>query len=187
MPILGRYFLTAAYVAANEDAGEFTLWEANPTTKEDLVAVDEENKVLKAEATCTPKPTASAVPDASDDKDEGNDKVDSGKDSEKSSSDGSSTENGISTAAVAGISTSVAVVAVASIGILIWWCMRRRRRRAAAKAEIENQEAMWRYASSYIHSSPSPKAGFPSQGYPHFIPQEMSSEQQPRVKPVELP
>ncbi|EPE09835.1 aspartic-type endopeptidase [Ophiostoma piceae UAMH 11346] len=40
---LGRQFLSVAYVMLNQDANEFTLWQANPTTNRHLVAVDERN------------------------------------------------------------------------------------------------------------------------------------------------
>ncbi|KAL9090991.1 MAG: hypothetical protein Q9159_001617 [Coniocarpon cinnabarinum] len=37
--ILGRAFLSAAYLMVNQDAGTWTLWKANPTDEEDLVPV----------------------------------------------------------------------------------------------------------------------------------------------------
>ena len=40
---LGRQFLSVAYVMLNQDANEFTLWQANPTANRQLVAVDENN------------------------------------------------------------------------------------------------------------------------------------------------
>jgi hypothetical protein len=43
---LGRQFLSAAYVMLNEDTSSFTLWQANPTMKESLVAVDGRNNPL---------------------------------------------------------------------------------------------------------------------------------------------
>ena len=36
---LGRYFLTAAYLMVNHDAHTFTMWQANPTSKSNLVPV----------------------------------------------------------------------------------------------------------------------------------------------------
>jgi hypothetical protein len=36
---LGRYFLTAAYLMVNHDARTFTMWQANPTSKSNLVPV----------------------------------------------------------------------------------------------------------------------------------------------------
>lgn len=47
LPILGRKFLSSAYAMLNHDSGELTMWEASPTTREDLVAVDVNNQVLE--------------------------------------------------------------------------------------------------------------------------------------------
>lgn len=47
LPQLGRQFLSAAYLMLNQDAGQFTLWEVNPTPNEDLVAVDNQNNVVE--------------------------------------------------------------------------------------------------------------------------------------------
>ncbi|KAF4949360.1 hypothetical protein FSARC_13491, partial [Fusarium sarcochroum] len=40
--LLGRYFLTAAYLMVNHDAGTFTLWQANPSNSSKLVRVFDE-------------------------------------------------------------------------------------------------------------------------------------------------
>ncbi|KAK7951230.1 aspartic-type endopeptidase [Apiospora aurea] len=40
LPQLGRQFLTAAYLMVNMDANQCTLWSANPTSDQNLVAVD---------------------------------------------------------------------------------------------------------------------------------------------------
>lgn len=37
---IGRNFFSAAYIMVNYDVGEFTIWAANPTATQDLVAVD---------------------------------------------------------------------------------------------------------------------------------------------------
>ncbi len=39
MPILGRAFLTSAYLVSDNDRSQFTLYSGNPTTSEDLVAI----------------------------------------------------------------------------------------------------------------------------------------------------
>ncbi|KAK3293761.1 aspartic peptidase domain-containing protein [Chaetomium fimeti] len=36
---LGRYFLTSAYLMVDHDAGTFTMWQGNPSTKSSLVSV----------------------------------------------------------------------------------------------------------------------------------------------------
>lgn len=41
-PVLGRYFLTAAYLMVNQDAGTFTLWKANVTEESKPVRVFDE-------------------------------------------------------------------------------------------------------------------------------------------------
>ncbi|KAH7182013.1 aspartic peptidase domain-containing protein [Fusarium sp. MPI-SDFR-AT-0072] len=48
-PILGRYFLTAAYLMVNHDAGTFTLWQANATRERSLVRVFDEETGKKCE------------------------------------------------------------------------------------------------------------------------------------------
>ncbi|KAF5538497.1 hypothetical protein FMEXI_9366 [Fusarium mexicanum] len=50
-PILGRYFLTAAYLMVNHDAGTFTLWQANATRERSLVRVFDEETGKKCENT----------------------------------------------------------------------------------------------------------------------------------------
>jgi hypothetical protein len=50
---LGRQFLSAAYVMLNEETSSFTLWQANPTMKESLVAVDDQNTPLWSNCSVT--------------------------------------------------------------------------------------------------------------------------------------
>ncbi|KAG9506647.1 hypothetical protein J7337_000180 [Fusarium musae] len=50
-PILGRYFLTAAYLMVSHDAGTFTLWQANATRERSLVRVFDEETGKKCENT----------------------------------------------------------------------------------------------------------------------------------------
>ncbi|KAI1446307.1 acid protease [Annulohypoxylon stygium] len=40
MPQIGRQFLSAAYLMVNQDSKQFSLWAANPTPGQELVAVD---------------------------------------------------------------------------------------------------------------------------------------------------
>ncbi|KAF4466344.1 aspartic-type endopeptidase [Fusarium albosuccineum] len=61
LPSLGRYFLTAAYLATNEDAATFTLWKANPTSDQDLVALDTNNKAVDSQNLCTTPPVTSVL------------------------------------------------------------------------------------------------------------------------------
>ncbi|PNY21908.1 Uncharacterized protein TCAP_07190 [Tolypocladium capitatum] len=52
LPILGRYFFTSAYLMSNRDADQFTLWQANATTVENLIPVAERNEVSVATQSC---------------------------------------------------------------------------------------------------------------------------------------
>lgn len=60
---LGRYFLTAAYLMVNHDAGTFTLWQANPSSKSKLVRVFDQETADKCgeDASGIVQPTASAT------------------------------------------------------------------------------------------------------------------------------
>jgi hypothetical protein len=64
--VLGRNFLTFAYLMINLDAGEFTLWPAyDEATDEQLVAVDENNNPIESSALCAataPPPSTSTTP-----------------------------------------------------------------------------------------------------------------------------
>ncbi|EED14742.1 aspartic-type endopeptidase, putative [Talaromyces stipitatus ATCC 10500] len=53
LPQLGRQFLTSAYLMLNQDANTYTLWEANPVTNEDLVAVDQSGTPVSMFCTTT--------------------------------------------------------------------------------------------------------------------------------------
>lgn len=66
-PILGRYFLTAAYLMVNHDAGTFTLWQANATRERSLVRVFDEETGKKCENTTgVIQPSASYTGSASE-------------------------------------------------------------------------------------------------------------------------
>ncbi|MCJ1436607.1 hypothetical protein MMC27_005987 [Xylographa pallens] len=55
LPLLGRTFLTSAYLHVNYDLNQFTLWQANPTLNESIVAVASSDN-----PSCTPA-TSTAV------------------------------------------------------------------------------------------------------------------------------
>ncbi|CAM1508966.1 Fc.00g027050.m01.CDS01 [Cosmosporella sp. VM-42] len=163
LPVLGRYFFTGAYVLSNQDANEFKLYEANPTSDEDLVAVNAKNEAVDSQATCTVLPTAPAEAGQGDGKD-----------------DGSSSDSGLSSGAIAGIAVGVVVPALIGMVLLWWWCMKRKKL-SSGKGESEYQESPGSQRAGLSAD------GFPQQGLPHYIPQEMSAEQHPKVKPVEMP
>ncbi|KAG8628172.1 hypothetical protein KVT40_004045 [Elsinoe batatas] len=46
LPIIGRSFLSSAYVFVNQDAGTFTLWAANATTTSDIVPIARDGSIV---------------------------------------------------------------------------------------------------------------------------------------------
>ncbi|POR32113.1 Uncharacterized protein TPAR_07685 [Tolypocladium paradoxum] len=153
LPVLGRYFFTSAYVLLNRDANQFTLWQANPTSDENLVPVNQ------ATQSCTTTPTTSRQPDLGGD------------------------QNGkLSSGAIAGIAVGGAAAAGIGLGVL-WWCLVRRRKR---NNEVEAERFTVEEERERPPTRKAAEVQWPSQGYPHFIPQEMSSQPM-RNRPVELP
>lgn len=64
---LNRAFMTSVYLMVNLDAGEFTIWAAyTDSDSEDLVAVDENNRVIQDVAACpntvSPRPSPAPAP-----------------------------------------------------------------------------------------------------------------------------
>lgn len=117
LPQLGRQFLSAAYLLYNQDASQFTLWEASPTTTEDIVAVDSQNRVVS----CTPAVSPTTPPVVT---------------SSPPSSTTSTTVNAqqtLSGGAIGGVVVG-GVAGVALLCVLLGFYIRRRRnqRRAAA-------------------------------------------------------
>ncbi|GIJ82106.1 hypothetical protein Asppvi_000609 [Aspergillus pseudoviridinutans] len=129
LPQLGRQFLSSAYVMVNQDAGQFTLWAAKPTTEEDLVAVNSDNRVYSSfcapgvsnlvgatQTTGTTSPTQSAA---------------SNSNTEQSQS------TGLSSGAIAGIVVGgVAGAALVVAGVFFAIIKRRRRRQTKPSPEI---------------------------------------------------
>ncbi len=110
LPQLGRQFLTAAYLMVNQDANEFTLWEANPTSSVDLVAVDTNNDVVD-----TACPTASGAASTTTS-------------SVPGPTTTTNTSSKISSGAIVGAAVGGIAVVAALAGFLIWLLVRRRRR-----------------------------------------------------------
>ncbi|KAM5345886.1 hypothetical protein ACJ41O_011747 [Fusarium nematophilum] len=170
LPSLGRYFFTAAYLASNEDAREFYIWRANPTSDEDLVAVDETNEVVDASYTdCA----IQVVP--------GSDK--DGETTQDGDEEGAQGGGGLSDGAKAGIGVGVGVPAIAGVACLAWWLLRRAR--ARAKEDGGKMASSESRDSSRV--SEDVKPGFPSQGYPHYIPQELPTTRPKTPPPSEMP
>lgn len=58
LPILGRAFLTSAYLMVNQDEGTFTLWSAKATTDQDLVGVGNGTSCVPLAASNTATPSS---------------------------------------------------------------------------------------------------------------------------------
>ncbi|KAF4947653.1 hypothetical protein FSARC_13914 [Fusarium sarcochroum] len=158
---LGRYFLTAAYLMVNHDAGTFTLWQANPSEKSKLVRVFDEDTAEKCgeDASGIVQPTASATPA------EGKETI-STDDSEAASSPSGAVIGG----AVAG-----AVVGLGVMGLGIFLLLRRRRIVKSAKeqppTEIQVKDekgfsSTWSPPQEMPGSKPMPPE---IQGQSHFV------------------
>lgn len=103
---LGRYFLTAAYLMVDQDAGTFTLWQANPSGDTDLAAVTSQ----RSAAHCNDDPP----PDRSSTGEEGK-------------------QSGLSGGAIAGVVIGVLAL-LAVIGLLFLFIQKRKRKRGTATA-----------------------------------------------------
>lgn len=51
---LGRYFLTAAYLMVNQDAGTFSIWQANPSKSTDIVAMTNKSSATRCDNSASP-------------------------------------------------------------------------------------------------------------------------------------
>ncbi|KAJ4865508.1 hypothetical protein T069G_02038 [Trichoderma breve] len=121
LPNLGRYFLTAAYVLFNRDAKEFTLWQANPTSDEDLVSVN----TTSAPSSGSDKGGKPTVTDTA-----------------------SKASSSLSSGAIAGIAIGCAVIIAISLGIL-WWCRILRRKSKAGLERSTSQERTYNADESF--------------------------------------
>lgn len=96
----------------NQDANQFTLWEANPTANEDLVAVDVNNGVVNSfcAASAASSSTASAKPGVA-----------------TSTGPAQNNSNGLSSGAIAGIAAGSIAVIAGIVGFLIFFLIKRRK------------------------------------------------------------
>ena len=104
MPLLGKTFLTSAYLNVNYDTGTFAMWQATPTTEENLVGVGKSSagcRIVSNSTSDPNKPPTTVAPAPSDSK--------------------------ISTAAIAGIAVGAAASLVI-VAAATFWLMRRRKR-----------------------------------------------------------
>ncbi|KAF4451229.1 hypothetical protein F53441_5772 [Fusarium austroafricanum] len=139
-PILGRYFLTAAYLMVNHDAGTFTLWQANATTEKNLVRVfdEETGKKCGGNATGVIQPSASSIPSAST----------------SSSPDGGGSQSGSSRAGVIGGAVVASVLGVALLGLGVAYFLRKKKKRANTYYHYPAHEEMQRVDIYEMDGSP---------------------------------
>lgn len=110
LPLLGRQFLSSAYLMVNQDAGKFTLWAANPTTHENLVAVDSSNQPITEFCDGTADHSNStATPGISQ-------------------NNTNRSHGGLTTRAIAGIAVGCAVGLAFTIGILFFLFMKKKQK-----------------------------------------------------------
>lgn len=66
LPVLGRLFMSSAYVMVNHDAGRFSVWQANTASKTaDIVALDKQNNIVSQFCADSPPaalPTSTSAP-----------------------------------------------------------------------------------------------------------------------------
>ncbi|KAJ8068501.1 hypothetical protein OCU04_004051 [Sclerotinia nivalis] len=169
LPQLGRQFLTAAYLMLNQDAETFTLWQANPTENEDLVAVDGKN--IPIDDFCTSPSTPN---NNSANGDLGNSSIPSTT-TNTSTADTAKISTGIIVGAAIG---SVVVVAIVA-GIIIWYITQRKRKNniIAAAAAVANVSE--KHPPGYPHYQDQIQ-------FPHYIPQELHAKAVPVITRHEL-
>ncbi|KJZ74280.1 hypothetical protein HIM_06286 [Hirsutella minnesotensis 3608] len=163
LPVIGRYFFTSAYLFLNRDAQQFTLWQANPTSEENLVPVNSKNEVVPIAPGCTIHTETSPRPNPKGDQ---GIKQDENRQTESPAAS-------LSPGAIAGIAVAGAALVAIAVGVIWWFRLRRRKRDASVDivgpgARQDEHERLQELKTSAI--------GWPSQGYPHFIPQEMPSQ-----------
>ncbi|RSL57000.1 hypothetical protein CEP51_014314 [Fusarium floridanum] len=159
---LGRYFLTAAYLMVNHDAGTFTLWQANPSKSSKLVRVFDEDTAKKCgeDASGVVQPSVSATP-AREEKTQP---------AEEPEEETSSPSGAVIGGVVAG-----AVVGLGVIGLGIFFLIRRRRKAKSTNESAENKVHSVESTPSYpAWSPPQEMAGCKPmppemQGQSHFV------------------
>lgn len=116
MPLLGRAFLTSAYLVSDKDRSQFALYSGNPTTSKDLVAIQPSG--------CTEQPLNSPIPSS------GVNVTSSGGNISSSRGKVLPSKGGLSNGAIVGIVVGVvALFALVTLASLLVW-----RRRARPRA-----------------------------------------------------
>lgn len=161
MPQLGRQFLSAAYLMVNQDAGQFSLWAANPATDEDLVAVD----VNDVDMTATCESNAPVITDSSSPTPS----------PEKTSPSSSGTIAGAVIGGVCGL---------AILGVLVFWIIKKRRQVPLKASEQDRVMHSHAENDALQQLSVEPKSELPDSSL--LIPVELEHPIQRSAGPYEL-
>jgi hypothetical protein len=157
---LGRYFLTAAYLMVNHDAGTFTLWQGNPTERSKLVRVFDQDAADKCgkDATGIVQPTVSGDP---------------AEEKQEEPTDQSESSSGPSGAVIGG-AVAGDVVGVAAICLGIFFLLRRKRKtrveEKSSPADVQLRDDKADFTTWYPQEMPGSKQ-MPAeiQGQSHFV------------------
>ncbi|KAK8081657.1 hypothetical protein PG996_000438, partial [Apiospora saccharicola] len=147
LPQLGRQFLSAAYLMVNMEVDQFTLWSANPTSDQDLVAVDKANQEVTEYCSAGNGGDAPASDPSS---------TDTTGPSNPPSSTSSSRTGVIAGATVGGIA------GVLLIGGVVFWIFRRRKRNKTG-SRTSGGESMQSPLPPYYGEAASPYGSLPQQ------------------------
>lgn len=116
---IGRNFFSAAYIMVNYDAGEFTIWAANPTASEDLVAVDSTGAEVDSFCSTSNKTATVTAGGSNPSKTDGS--------SSSTTSASSSANSSLSVPAITG-GVIGGVAGIVALGLAAWLLFRRRRK-----------------------------------------------------------
>ncbi len=113
--ILGRHFFTAAYLMVNHDARTFTMWQANPSTKTNLIPVVSKTTADKG---CEPGGGGSASGGSSN----------GGGNTGDSTTTDKAAPQAISTGVIAGAAAG-GTAFIAVVAVLLFFLLRRRKKK----------------------------------------------------------
>jgi hypothetical protein len=154
---LGRYFLTAAYLMVNHDAGTFTLWQANPSKESELVPV----AATQSPSNCNT----------------------SGNETSVSTSTPSPPSNTVSTGAIVGGAVGSFIGLALIVGVVVFLKKRRRHPLFVPSTVGPAQENGFKHE---LHGNSSQEmTGYPKYFDKHSFRHEL--HQTPKVPPKDLP
>ncbi|KAL8712452.1 MAG: hypothetical protein Q9220_003300 [cf. Caloplaca sp. 1 TL-2023] len=164
MPLLGRAFLSSAYLHVDNERKQFTLWSANPTaTQQNLIRVGPANCTSDASPSTQPNPASKSTPASINDE----------------------SDNSISKGGIAGVAIGIFATIIIAGLLLVRW-RHRRRPRTPIETRPGSDESD-RDMSFYLNLKPEmPSDRQPPQELPleenqsyAVAPHEMPSDRQP--------